>query len=58
MEDVFVVFDAVKSHLVESHFAVWEEVGASDGEGAREDEVLVQKDWNLGEEGGRVTYLS
>ena len=41
MEDVFAVFDSVQSHLVESHFAGWEEVGASDGEGAREDEFLV-----------------
>ena len=57
MEDIFVVLDAVKSHLVESHFAVWEEVGASDGKGAREDETLVQRDWTVIKEGGRDAYL-
>ena len=40
MEDVEAVFDAVDGHLVKEDFAVLEE-DASDGERAREDEVLV-----------------
>ena len=33
---------------MESHCAGWEEIGASDGEGAREDEVIVQEYCRVG----------
>ena len=41
VEDVIaVIVDAIKGHLVKNELAVLEE-GASDGERAREDEILV-----------------